>query len=189
MIKKLIFYIGLILLGISCKVPTGGRDKSLMRQVYQNQRSYYDVKISDKENYISIINFGSKGREELYKKNGIQLSELQDCIVLEGFNPGWGNYCGLLISNKGNYVYGNKTTGKWDMALINIDSDDIEKKAGITRDVIDRVRLWDTLYINNQSKQLGTYATDGFVFMATRVRYIDRHSTKIETIAFNEFGH
>ncbi|MDR6569835.1 hypothetical protein [Chitinophaga ginsengisegetis] len=189
MMKKLIFYIGLMLLGMSCKVPMGGRDNSLMKQVYQNQKSYYDIKISSKKDYISIINFGSKGREELYKKNGIQLSGLRDYIVLEGFNPGWGNYRGLLISDKGSYTYRNNATGKWDMELINIDSDDVEKKAGIERNIIDKVRLWDTLYINNQRKQLGAYVTDGFVFMATRVQYVDSHNTKIETMAFNEFAH
>lgn len=187
--KKLRFYIGLLLLGMSCKVPMGGRDNSLMKQVYQNQKAYYDLRISDKKDYSSIISFGSKGREELYRKNGVQLSGLHDCIVLEGFNPGWGNYRGLLITNKGSYVYSNNATGKWNMEVIDIDNDDIEKKSGIARNIIDKVRSWDTLYINRQRKQLGASVADGFVFMATSVRYIDSHNTKIETIAFKEFAH
>ena len=177
-----------MLLGISCKIPVGGRDNSLMQQVYWNQKSFYNTKISDKTDYISIANFGSKVRGVLYKKSGIQLSALKDCIILEGFNPGWGNYHGLLISNEGNYTYRNNTTGNWDMELINIDSSGVEKKVGIQKNIIDKVKLWDTLYINNQRKQLGNRVADGFVFMATRVQYINNHNTRIETIAFKEFA-
>ncbi|PUZ19592.1 hypothetical protein DCM91_20375 [Chitinophaga costaii] len=113
---------------MSCRFPMGGKDNRLMKKVYQNQKSYYDKTNRIKDEYTNIINFGIKAREELYKKYGLKLSELKDFIILEGFNPGWGNFRGILISNKEIYVYKNKETGKWDMELTNIESHDIEKK-------------------------------------------------------------
>jgi hypothetical protein len=185
--KNARIYIGLVLLGVSCRIPLGGGDNSLLKQVYRNQKSYYDKSISDQIDYKSIVNFGSKGRDELYRKNGIQVSRLQNSIILEGFNPGWGNYRGLLITNNISYAYRKSTTGNWHIELVNINSDDVKERVGITRNIIDKVSAWDTSYINDRKKQLGARVTDGFVFMATRVQYIDSHTTKIETIAFDEF--
>lgn len=60
---------------MSCNVPIGGRDNSLMKQVYRNQKFYYDVNISDKNNSVdqSILTFFndiSLLKEGVYKWDG-----------------------------------------------------------------------------------------------------------------------
>ncbi|MVT12282.1 hypothetical protein [Chitinophaga tropicalis] len=184
--KYLIYLIGVILLGVSCKRPINDSKNDLMKLVYQNQKSYYNKSLSDKPDYINIINFGSKGRAKLYKKNGIQPVQIKDFIILEGFSSGWGYYRGLLISDDTSYFYSNGTTGKWDFQPIELDSN-IEKETGIRKDIIDKVRSWDTMHINDKKKQLGSLVSDGFVFIATKVKFNGSHDTQIETIAFDEF--
>jgi len=185
--KCLIYLIGVIVLGVSCKLPITDNKNDLMKLVYQNQKSYYNKRLSDKPDYTNIINFGSKGRAKLYEKNGIHPVQMKDFIILEGFSSGWGYYRGLLISDDTSYFYSNSTTGKWDLRPINLDND-IEKETGIRKNVIDKVRSWDTIYINHQKKQLGSSVSDGFVFIATKVKFYDNHNTQIETIAFDEFA-
>lgn len=182
-----VVFISLILLTVSCKAPSYHGDNNLMKQIYRNQKNYYNTKLtSDKNDYISFINFGRKRREILYKKYDIDLSK-QSLIVLEGFSPGWGNFSGLLISGKGNYNYRRNDEGIQKMELININSNDIAYKTGISKNIIDKVSAWDTSYIYGKRKQLGARVNDGFVFMATRVQYIEGNHTKIETITFKEW--
>lgn len=184
--KYLIYLVGVILLGLSCKLPINDSKGDLMKLVYQNQKSYYKKRLNDKPDYSSIINFGGKGRTKLYKKFGIPTNQTKDLIILEGFSSGWGHYRGLLISDGTSYSYSNSTIGEWDFRPIKLDSN-IEKETGIKKNIIDKVRSWDTIYINDQRKRLGASLSDGFVFMATKVKFYGNRNTQIETIAFDEF--
>ncbi|WP_298740046.1 hypothetical protein [uncultured Chitinophaga sp.] len=157
-----------------------------MKLVYRNHKSFFNKYLSDKPDYTNIINFGSKRRAKLYEKNGIYPAKMKEFIILEGFSSGWGYYRGLLISDGTSYFYSNSTSGNWNLQPITLDSN-IEKKTGIRKTLIDKVRSWDTIYIDEQRKQLGAFVSDGFVFMATKVKYDDGHPLQIETIAFDEF--
>jgi hypothetical protein len=185
--KGLIYFIGSMLFWVSCKLPINDSKDDLMKLVYKDQKLYYDRYIGDNPDYNSIVSFGSKGRNELYQKHGVQPSLLKDFIILEGFSSGWGDYRGLLMSDRESYFYRNNASDKWELRLVRLDSD-IEKETGIKKVVIDRVRSWDTLYINNRKKQLGSSVLDGFVFIATKVKNDAGHNPQIETIAFDEFA-
>lgn len=185
--KKIVYSVGLMLMGMSCKFPINDSKDDLMQLVYQNQKSYYEKNISDKADYSSIITFGSKGRSDLYKKHGVRPSQLKGFIILEGFSSGLGNYQGLLMSNGKSYFYRNNLSGEWELRLISLDSD-IERETGFKKFVIDKARSWDTIYINDRKKQLGSSVSDGFVFMATKVKYDNGRPPQIETIAFDEFA-
>lgn len=176
-------------IGVSCKTPSSSYQSSLMKRIYQNQKTCYNnISVNEKGDYTSIINFGSKGRIEFYKKNEVPVTELKDFIILEGFSPGWGSYQGALISPQKSYAYKNSSSGTWHMELINSNNtDDIVSTLGIDKFIIDKVKIWDTVYINNKKKEIGGHVRDGFAFMATRIQFIDDHHQKIETISFSEF--
>ncbi|MBO9730868.1 MAG: hypothetical protein J7623_19670 [Chitinophaga sp.] len=184
--KRPSFFIALCFFPLACKVAGSNHHKNPMRSVYLHQKSYYQTKISNKNDYISIVNVGRSFREKLYLSNGIKVADLQNYLILEGFNPGWGTYRGLLISNQGSYTYSSMETG-WNMKAIEADNEEISRATGIDRIIIDKVRMWDTAYINQHNHRLGEHVSDGSVFMATRVQYIDHLHSKIETIAFYEF--
>jgi hypothetical protein len=182
---KWICCIGLILLGISCERPVDSRNGRLMQQVYKSQQSCYNS-VGDHSDYKAIVDFGKKRREMLYQHNGIQLSQLSDFIILEGYATGWGTYCGLLISPGGNYFYKNTALQKGMMEFTKVDKEDMSAKSGIRKSLIERLQSWDTAYINYRNRQLG-HVSDGFAFMATRVQQTNGQRAKISTIAFDDF--
>lgn len=172
----------LLLLSVALILLKG--EGHLMHEIYLHQKSFYNEHLKHKIDYVSIINFARQGRAKLYQQQGVQLATLRDCIILEGYSAGWGNYCGLLISKHANYAYRNGEQGGWEMQLVRD-----EESIAIPKHIIDHISTWDTAYIRQQTMRLGSSISDGYVFMATRVQYAADKHVKLETIAFNEFSH
>jgi hypothetical protein len=183
MMGKWICCIALALFGISCRRPVDSRKGRLMQQIYESQKNCYNS-ISYQSDYKVIVDFGNKRREILYRHNGIEPWALQDFIILEGFAAGWGDYRGLLISESGHYFYSNKVKGT--MVFTKVDNEEMDKKSGFGKNIIERVQSWDTAYINYKNRQMGG-VNDGFVFIATRVRQPNGQPAKISSIAFDQF--
>lgn len=186
--RKLLFIVCFLMLMTSCKIKQAGRDEDILTAVYKNQKFHYDQKMINKDEYKSIIDFSAKRRREIYRRNNIKLTS-QDFIILEGYSVGWGKYLGVLISNSGSYTYTTDSSGNYAVEPVNIESKDIETLTGIRRIIIDKIKSWDTLYINEEEKKMGNYVQDGYVFMATRVEHINTHKVEIKTISFIEFAY
>ncbi len=162
-------------------------DKELLTKVYANQKLYLDTSIRNTSDFVGIINFGKKGRFDLYGQNSVIPSKFDTCIILEGIANGWGKYVGLFIGHDRVFFYKNKPHSSWECAWINIGDKESEAMTGLSERVIDKIRDWDIGYINSLKNKIGAYVYDGFSFIATRVINSKSNHPVIESISFYEF--
>ena len=159
----------------------------LLEKVYENQLVYYNQKIDDKDNYISILNFAKQGRNQIANKAS-NMIESGDFIVMEGFSPGWGKFVGLIWSDKVAYAYRKLPSKKLYITKVNLKTDDIKKATGIEPYILDKVKRWDINYISGLKGKIGMRVLDGYNFIATKVTHSEvEKDSKIETIAFEQF--
>lgn len=162
----------------------------LLNDIYIDQLEIYNkIKIADKENYSSIIDFGKRERFKVFKQIK-QVTKSESFYILEGFKPGWGEFIGLAWNNKVAFSYRRSSiSSKLKITKTNINVKDLKKDIGIDKFVIDKITDWDINYINSLNGEIGVSVSDGFYFIATKVVATMHQSKKhkIETIAFEEF--
>ena len=160
----------------------------MLEQVYKDQLSYYNNKIEDKDNYVSIINFAKQERNKVIQR-AKSVIQSENFIILEGFNPAWGNFVGLIWNDETAYSYRQSSADKrFTFVKVNLKHNDTKKVTGIDSYLFDKVNNWDTNYINTLKSKIGMSVLDGYNFMATKVTSNQNEKVpKIETIAFEQF--
>jgi hypothetical protein len=161
-------------------------NRVVLGRIYQSQKKYFDSNVSNKADYSPIINFASKGRFKLYKKNSITINSYNKTIILEGIHNSSGMYVGLMFCDTDIYYYKNNTLSGWKFSKVTNDIN-LEDATGIREGIINIVSVWDTIHINKLKQQVGSTVTDEFSFIASRINYINKSIPFIETIGFYEF--
>ncbi|MBB6236397.1 hypothetical protein HDC90_001009 [Pedobacter sp. AK013] len=161
---------------------------TLLNLVYRNQLAYYNTKIEDKDNYVSIINFAGKERIKITQP-AKTLIKSGNFTILEGFSPAWGNFVGLIWSGKNALLYKRTSIDKrFILKKINLNSNVIKKLTGIDLYLFNKINSWDVSYINALKSKIGMSVPDGYNFIATKVTTNQgEKKSKIETIAFEQF--
>lgn len=151
----------------------------LLKRVYKDQLAYYKSQIDVKADYVSIINFAKQERTSVLRQAG-RIVESSNFKLLEGFNPGWGNFIGFIWNDQEAYVYHRSSNDpKLKFEKIAIES---TSQKYIDPSILKKVDTWDVQFISSLKGQLGADVVDGYCFIATNVR-----NNNIETIAFKEF--
>ena len=161
------------------------KDSHMYNLLYQSQKKYCDTANINKPDYKSFLEFAQKKRANLYKANSINLSEHKKIIILEGVLTTNGVFVGLVFSDEYTFYYQNIAAGGWDVKLIDKDVD-LQKMTGVNQNVIDKIKLWDTQYIENIKSGIGSSVSDGFIFLASKIEYINKVPS-IFSIGFYEF--
>ncbi|TWI13910.1 hypothetical protein [Sphingobacterium siyangense] len=175
---------------IACKGNKVLMQKSIcvLEKVHMNQLAYYN-NMDKKSDYASIINFGKQGRNILAKE-AVDVVGPGHFTILEGFNPAWGDYVGLIWNDRLAYSY-HRQAGKKKLHIskFSISNTDLENtNVNIPSHIVEKVKNWETQYIGNLKNRVGMGISDGFYFMATRVDMDGADNNQIETISFEEFG-
>lgn len=182
---SLLIFTVIVCVALACqRVPS---NRHLLKDIYQNQKAYYEQSIFNKNDYKNIVQSARKWRFNFYRKHSINLNELGNFIILEGSNPATGYYFGWILSEKASYFYNNYKPNE-GMILIPIDSDidSIIDKTKTSRTMINLVKSWDTAAIHAKNNELGDFS-DAPSYMATRVIKGSDGKISIETIAFDQF--
>jgi hypothetical protein len=180
----------IILIGSFILIACGSFRKSIsntgiMKDIYVSQEKYYNKTLGQNQDFKGLLTFSSYGRYELYKKNNVVLEEMDSCVILEGFNPGWGKFIGFLITESQIWFY-TKKDSEWLFSEIDIASSDFEQNTGLPAKVIITIKGWDTNYINSLKKQIGNIVHDGYSFWAINVKNI-RKNPSIINYTFYEY--
>jgi hypothetical protein len=184
---KFVLYTILITL-VSCRASKSvyKTNEGILSAVYENEKKYFDDKIQNKADYKPLIEFASKGRYELYKANKVELEKLNKFVILEGFLSSNGMFVGMLMSDTATLYYKKNGSTNWQFSPID-NNKNIEEQTGIRKDIINKIKNWDTTYIINLKQKVGSTVNDGFDFIATQVININKDVPIIETISFYEF--
>jgi hypothetical protein len=190
MIVKAITCLSLITI-FSCNITNKAyqHNERLFEMIYKSQKKYYNDKIVNKEDFRPIINFAYRGRKNLYTKHNFFFNEADNYILLEGFVNSNGRYVGIIFYDSVAAFYNNYENTGWQfLRLDKINEDSLVHASGINKNIIRRVRNWDTSYINELKHKVGNVVIDGFSFVASKVYSANKPDPVIETIEFYEFN-
>lgn len=190
MIAKRFIYILVITIFSSCSSSQKSQryNQDMLEKIYESQKNYFNTSIDNKLDFKPIIDFASKGRSNLYKENKFSFEKPAKYILLEGFVNSNGRYTGILLYDNIALAYNNSQTKGWQFFIVNVrNTDSLEHVTGISQTVISRVATWDTVYINQLKRSVGSVVADGFSFIASQIDNTDKKSPTIQTVGFYEF--